>query len=158
MLGGVEEHRGADAELTVALAENGVVDAALAALPERLVVGQVGKGHWLVAQRCVHLHHSSTAGKRENLGMRPACASQRECHVLDAFGDVQTTEVGVYDKTAGRHVLLVLPRLDVAETGKATVLGQRDDGFGLKHLLCQVLVCSLGDARATHFGGFGYCL
>ena len=71
MLCGVEEHGGADTELAIALAKHRIVHAALAAFPEGLVVRQVGKGDGLVAQCSVHLHHGSTAGQREYLGMWP---------------------------------------------------------------------------------------
>ena len=130
-------------------------DTALASAPEGLVVGEVGKGHGLVAQCRVHGHHGGAAGQRENLGMRPARAGQREGHVLDALGYVVAPEVGVDDEAAGSHVLLVLPGLDVAEPGKAAVAGQGNDGLGLLHLLRKVLVCALGDAGSAHFSGLG---
>ena len=86
MLFWIEQHAGADAVFAVGAMEHVDVDATLAALPESLVIGQFGKRDRLITQFGVHLHHGSTAGQRENLGMRPSDASQRERHVLDALG------------------------------------------------------------------------
>ena len=68
---------------------------------------------------------------------------------------MMTTEVGMHYQTRGRHILLILPCLNITESGKATVLGQCDDGFGFHHFLGQILVCTLGNTCAAHFRCLG---
>ena len=86
MLLGVEQHAGADTVFAVGAVQHVDVDAAFAAAPEGLVVGQLGKSDGLVAQLGVHGHDGGTAGQREYLGVWPADAGQGERHVLDALG------------------------------------------------------------------------
>ena len=62
--------------------------------------------------------------------------------------------VGVYDESRGSHILFVAPGLDVTESCKVVTI-EGDDGLGLLHLCCQILVCTLGDACAPDLGGIG---
>ena len=85
MLLWVEEHGGADAVFAVGTMEDIHIDATLTTTPERLVIGQVGKGYGKVAQLGVHLHDSRTGCQRENLGMRPSLSGERKGQVLDTL-------------------------------------------------------------------------
>ena len=87
--------------------------------------------------------------------MWPSGASQCKGHILNALGNMHAAEIGMYNQTRGCHVLLLLPRLDVAEPCKASVLGQRYDSLGLHHLLGQILVCTFGNTRASYFSSLG---
>ena len=68
---------------------------------------------------------------------------------------MHAAEIGMYNQTRGCHVLLLLPRLDVAEPCKASVFGQRYDSLGLHHLLGQILVCTFGNTRTSYFSSLG---
>ena len=98
VLCGVIEHSCADAVLPIRAMQHVDIDAALTAAPESLVVGKVGEGDGLVAQLGVHRHNGSTTRQREDLGMRPACASQGERHVFDALRYVVAAKVGMDDE------------------------------------------------------------
>ena len=118
MLLGIVEHGGTNAVLAAGTLEHIYIDAALAAAPESLVVGEVGKCTRLIAQLRVHGHHSGTARQTAYLGMGPAGACQGECKILDALGQAQVAESRVYDETRGGNVGFVAPGLYVAEPGK----------------------------------------
>ena len=66
---------------------------------KKFIVGEVGKGHGLVAQVCVHRHNGSSAGEREYLSMWPAHSCEREGEVFDAFCHSEASEIGVYDES-----------------------------------------------------------
>ena len=88
--------------------------------------------------------------------MRPAGASQGEGKVFDAFGQSQSSEVGVDDESARGHILLVSPRLDIAEAGKTVVaLSDGDDGLGFLHLLRNILMAAACNTRTSYFGRLG---
>ena len=73
----VVQHGRADAELAVLGHEDVVVHAALASLPEGVVVRQLVEGDGHVAQLGVHLHHRRAAGQAGYLGctIRPEVAT-----------------------------------------------------------------------------------
>ena len=116
--GGVVEHGRADAELAVLGHQDVVVDATFASLPEGLVVGQLVEGDGHISQLGIHFHDGSTRSQTKNLGVRPAHTGQLEGHLLDSFGNAQSSKVGMHDQAGGGHILFVTPRLDIAETCK----------------------------------------
>ena len=98
VLCGVIEHGCADAVLPIRAMQHVDIDASLTAAPESLVISEVGERDGLVAQLGVHGHNGSTTRQREDLGMRPACASQGERHVLDALRYVMAAKVRMYNE------------------------------------------------------------
>ena len=87
--------------------------------------------------------------------MGPTGPGQCKCHVLDALGNMVTSEIRMYYQTGGRHVLLVFPSLDVAESSELTVFRQCDDSLCLSHLLGQILVCAFCYTCASYFCSVG---
>ena len=119
MLFGVEEHGSAYAVVAVGATQYVDILASVASVPERVVVGELGKCHRFVAQLGVHGHHSSTACQREYLRIGPSGAGKRESEVLDFLCYATPAEVGMNNQTARGDILLVFPRLDIAESCKA---------------------------------------
>ncbi|OAV64074.1 hypothetical protein Barb6_03399 [Bacteroidales bacterium Barb6] len=147
---GVEKHGGANAVPACGALQNVLVDAAFASAPEGLVVRQLGKGHGDVSQVGIHLHHGTSGGETEHFSLRPAQAGEGKGGLFDTPGYAHVAVVVGHNQPRRGDILLVPPRLYVGESDKVLTL-KGDDGFPLLHLLRQIIVGTLGNARPAYF-------
>ena len=138
-----------------------MVDASLTAVPKGIVVGKLIEADWHITESRIHFHHGIAAGQAEYLGMRPAKTSQRKGVVLDALCNAEALIIWVNNQTAGSNIMLVAPRLYIAEPSKLVAM-QSQDSLTLAHLGSYILVCTFRNTRTTFSGrladGFNNCI
>src|SRR5438105_3648124 len=130
---GIVEHGGAHTDLTFLAHEDLVVDTALAAGPEILVLGELGIGHGLVAELGVDLHDGQAGGEPEDLGFGVCLAAELEYLFLYLLCKTAFPELRGYDEAGVGDIFPVTPCLDVAEPGPDAVLGESYDRLALAH-------------------------
>ena len=153
---GIEQHGRTEAVLTLLALQDRVVDAALAADPKLVVVGQLRIGDGPVAQLGVDLHHRQTGRQAEQFRARELLQRQEERLGLDRFRKPQLAELRIDDQTRVGHIPAVSPRLDVAEPGPGLVLVESDYGLPLAHLARHVIGRALGNTRTARLSRLGH--
>jgi len=146
---GIVEHGGAHTVLTLFAHEDLIVDTALTAGPEILVLGELGVGHGLVAELGIDLHDGQTGGETEDLGFGVCLTAELEYLFLYLFGKTAFPELGGYDKAGVGDIFPVTPGLDVAEPGPDAVLGEGYDRLALAHFLLDVVGAPFGNTGAS---------
>lgn len=145
---GVVEHTCAQTHTTVVALQDVVVDTPLASGPKFLVVGELRKGHGLIAHLRVEFHDGERGGDGENLGKRKSQTSQLESFGLDACSQAQSSELRIDNEARSGHIITMFPALDVAETYQP-VVAERYYGFTALDLLGDILGRAAGDTRAS---------
>ena len=153
---GVVQKPGADAPFVIVVFQYVEVLAALAALPELSIVGQVLECHRAETQLVVHLEHGSPCGYAEYLGLREEFPGEFEYALLDALGQADAPEfVGHYKAGVG-HKLLALPALYIGEACEAAVVRDGNHGLAGEHFFCNILGRALCYAGTAFLGGQRY--
>ena len=151
MVFGVIEHGGAHTVLPFLAHKDLVVNTALTAGPEGVVLGELGIGYGFVAQLGVDLHDGQAGGETEDLGFGVCLPAELEDLFLYVFGQTALPELGGHDEAGVGDIFPVAPGLDIAEPGPDAILCEGDDGLALAHFLLDIVGAPLGDTGASGF-------
>jgi len=148
---GIIEHGGAHTVLALLAHEDLVVDAALTAGPEILVLGELGIGYGLIAKLGVDLHNGQAGGEAKDLGFGVCFPAELEYFFLYLFGKTALPELGGYDEAGVSDILPVAPGLDITESGPDAILCEGYDSLAVAHFLLDIVGTPLGDTGASGF-------
>jgi len=145
------EHRCTHTVLPLLAHKDLVVDAALTARPEVLILGKLRIGDRLITQLGVDLHDGQTSGKPEDLGIGIHLAAEFEDLLLDQLGQAALPEGRGDDQAGISHIFPMAPGLDIAEASPYPVVGKGNDRLAFPHLLLDVFRAPLGNTGTPGF-------
>jgi len=146
MILGIVKHGGTHTVLPLLAHKDLIVDAALAAGPERIILRKLGIGDGLIAQLRIDLHDGQARGKPEDLGIGIHFTAELEDLLLDQLRQPALPEGRRDDEPGISYIFPMAPGLDIAKACPDPIVGKGYHRLPLPHLLLDIFRAPFGDA------------